>query len=78
MLCVAVLWAVKLSPGALAFPFVLILLVPLNRYLLPYVFSKQELSEVSLTYKKLYFYELIVTISLHQTCGLTTNMEIKC
>ena len=45
-LCVGVLWGVKSSAAALAFPFVLILLVPLRKFLLKYAFTTQELSEV--------------------------------
>lgn len=43
----AALWAVKLSPAALAFPFVLILLVPVRLFLFKYLFSDQELEQVS-------------------------------
>ncbi|XP_067931352.1 band 3 anion transport protein-like isoform X2 [Watersipora subatra] len=46
VICLAILWTVKLSPGALAFPFVLILLVPLCRFVLPLAFTSQELSEL--------------------------------
>ncbi|XP_067929937.1 band 3 anion transport protein-like [Watersipora subatra] len=46
ILCVAVLWAVKSSPAALAFPFVLILLVPFRSFLLPRIFTEQELKEL--------------------------------
>ena len=42
----AALWAVKLSPAALAFPFVLILLVPVRLFLFKYLFSEQELEQV--------------------------------
>jgi anion exchange protein len=42
-LCLAVLWTIKSTMASLAFPFVLILTVPLRRYLLPYVFSDEEL-----------------------------------
>ncbi len=43
---VAMLWGVKISPAALAFPFFLILLVPIRK-LLEKIFTKQELEAVS-------------------------------
>jgi len=46
VLCVGVLWAVKSSPAALAFPFVLILLVPFRSFVLPKIFNEEELAEV--------------------------------
>ncbi|PIK59363.1 putative band 3 anion transport protein isoform X1 [Apostichopus japonicus] len=42
LICLAVLWVVKISAAALAFPFFLILLVPV-RMVLPKIFKKQEL-----------------------------------
>jgi len=50
IICVGILWGVKLSPGAMAFPFVLILLVPLRLFFLKYIFSTQELSEVCMNF----------------------------
>ena len=47
ILCVGVLWAVKSSPAALAFPFVLILLIPFRSFVLTRIFTEQELNEVS-------------------------------
>ena len=47
LLCVGVLWAVKSSPAALGFPFVLILLVPFRFLILKYIFTQEELNEVS-------------------------------
>ena len=44
--CVAILWVVKISPAALAFPFFLILLVPL-RGQLARIFTDSELETVS-------------------------------
>ncbi|KAK3887908.1 hypothetical protein Pcinc_007993 [Petrolisthes cinctipes] len=41
-----ILWVVKQSPAALCFPFVLMLLIPIRLYLLPYGFNNQELSEL--------------------------------
>nr|XP_032647441.1 band 3 anion transport protein isoform X2 [Chelonoidis abingdonii] len=43
ILCLATLWAVKSTPASLALPFVLILTVPLRRFLLPKIFSDIEL-----------------------------------
>ncbi|XP_023573995.1 band 3 anion transport protein isoform X1 [Octodon degus] len=41
--CLALLWAVKSTQASLALPFVLILTVPLRRFLLPLFFSRLEL-----------------------------------
>ncbi|XP_069883954.1 band 3 anion transport protein [Dipodomys merriami] len=43
IICLAVLWGVKSSALSLALPFILILTVPLRRFLLPFIFSKLEL-----------------------------------
>jgi len=48
LLCLGILWAVKSTAAALAFPFVLILLVPMRFYLLPLLFTNPELAEVML------------------------------
>lgn len=42
LLCLTILWVVKISPAALAFPFFLILLVPVRMFLSK-IFSQQEL-----------------------------------
>lgn len=44
LLMLVVLWVVKQSPAALCLPFVLMLLIPIRLYLLPYAFDNQELS----------------------------------
>ncbi|XP_072318296.1 anion exchange protein 2a [Eucyclogobius newberryi] len=41
--CLVVLWLVMASPLALAFPFVLLLTIPLRKLLLPLVFTAREL-----------------------------------
>ncbi|XP_041491866.1 band 3 anion transport protein [Microtus oregoni] len=43
IICLAALWVVKSTPASLALPFVLILTVPLRRFLLPLIFSGLEL-----------------------------------
>uniref|UniRef100_A0A8B9STB4 Anion exchange protein n=1 Tax=Anas platyrhynchos TaxID=8839 RepID=A0A8B9STB4_ANAPL len=43
ILVLALLWGVKASPASLALPFVLILTVPLRRFLLPRIFREIEL-----------------------------------
>jgi len=48
IICVGILWGVKSSPGSLAFPFVLILIIPVNKFLFRYIFTEQELLEVSI------------------------------
>ncbi|XP_037800196.1 band 3 anion transport protein-like isoform X2 [Penaeus monodon] len=44
LLMLAILWIVKQSPAALCFPFVLMCLIPIRLYLLPYAFSGVELN----------------------------------
>ena len=46
LLCVAMLWVVKISPAALAFPFFLIILMPI-RGQLKRIFTEEELDAVS-------------------------------
>ncbi|XP_073401617.1 anion exchange protein 3 [Dendrobates tinctorius] len=41
--CIVLLWVVKSSPASLAFPFLLILTVPLRRFILPRFFNEREL-----------------------------------
>ncbi|XP_056391868.1 anion exchange protein 3 isoform X2 [Hyla sarda] len=41
--CIVLLWVVKSSPASLAFPFLLILTVPLRRFVLPRFFHEREL-----------------------------------
>ncbi|XP_043911194.1 band 3 anion transport protein isoform X2 [Protopterus annectens] len=43
ILCLAALWVVKSTPASLALPFILILTVPLRRFLLPCIFRDVEL-----------------------------------
>ncbi|XP_005992276.1 band 3 anion transport protein [Latimeria chalumnae] len=43
LICLAVLWAVKSTVASLALPFILILTVPLRRFLLPRIFNSVEL-----------------------------------
>ncbi|XP_036416549.1 anion exchange protein 2b isoform X2 [Colossoma macropomum] len=43
MVCLAVLWAVMSTAASLAFPFVLILTVPLKMFLLPRIFTTREM-----------------------------------
>ncbi|XP_044531057.1 band 3 anion transport protein [Gracilinanus agilis] len=43
IICLVVLWVVKSTPASLALPFVLILTVPLRRFLLPLIFRNLEL-----------------------------------
>ncbi|XP_077020292.1 band 3 anion transport protein isoform X2 [Tamandua tetradactyla] len=43
LICLAVLWAVKITKASLTLPFILILTVPLRRFLLPLIFQSLEL-----------------------------------
>uniref|UniRef100_A0AAQ6AK57 Anion exchange protein n=1 Tax=Amphiprion ocellaris TaxID=80972 RepID=A0AAQ6AK57_AMPOC len=49
VVCLAVLWAVMSTQASLAFPFVLILTVPVKMLVLPRIFSGREMACVSLT-----------------------------
>ena len=46
LLCLGILWVVKLTPAAMAFPLVLLLLIPLRLKLLPFMFSEDDLKRV--------------------------------
>lgn len=46
VVCIGILWAVKSSAAAIAFPFFLVLCVPCRIYLLPKIFTKKELHEL--------------------------------
>jgi hypothetical protein len=48
LLGIAVLWAVKSTEGSLAFPFILILLVPVRLVILKRIFTPRELDAVSI------------------------------
>lgn len=45
--CIVLLWVVKSTVASLAFPFVLIMTVPLRRFVLPRFFHDRELKAVS-------------------------------
>nr|XP_033801808.1 anion exchange protein 3 isoform X6 [Geotrypetes seraphini] len=45
--CIMILWVVKSTVASLAFPFLLILTVPLRRFLLPRLFQERELKAVA-------------------------------
>lgn len=47
LVCLAVLWAVKMSPASLALPFILILTVPLRMIMTGRLFSVMEMKCVS-------------------------------
>jgi len=46
-LLLGAVWAVKESPGALALPFVIILLIPFRYFILPRFFTTAEIKAVS-------------------------------
>lgn len=48
--CIALLWVVKSTAASLAFPFLLLLTVPLRRCLLPRLFQERELQAVRATH----------------------------
>lgn len=47
VVCLAVLWAVMSTQASLAFPFVLLLTVPVKMFLLPRIFTAREMACVS-------------------------------
>lgn len=52
IVCLVVLWVVRsIKQISLALPFVLILTVPLRRFLLPFIFRDMELKLVSLCFQ---------------------------
>lgn len=49
LICLSVLWVVMASAMALAFPFMLLLTIPVRTLLLPRIFTWRELQSVSVT-----------------------------
>lgn len=47
LLCIVLLWVVKSTVASLAFPFILIMTVPLRRLILTRIFEERELAAVS-------------------------------
>lgn len=54
--CLSLLWVVMATAAALAFPFVLLLTIPVRMLLLPHLFTRRELQSVSHTLFHLSFY----------------------
>lgn len=48
--CLSLLWVVMATAAALAFPFVLLLTIPVRMLVLPRLFTWRELQSVSLTF----------------------------
>ena len=46
LMCIVLLWVVKSTAASLAFPFILILTVPLRRLILARIFEERELQAV--------------------------------
>lgn len=53
LVCLALLWVVMASAAALAFPFMLLLTIPVRMLILPRLFTKRELQNVSTTHHKI-------------------------
>lgn len=64
LICLAVLWVVKSTEASLAFPFVLILTVPLRYFCLRWFFSEQDLNEVQQAFILLSQFQLKLLNSL--------------
>lgn len=47
LVCLAALWAVMSTQASLAFPFLLIMTVPVKMFLLPRIFTSREMACVS-------------------------------
>jgi hypothetical protein len=71
LLCLAALWVVKSTEASLAFPFFLILMVPL-RAQLRYLFTPAELRAVSICINIIIVY-LILKITLFTYFGYTSK-----
>lgn len=51
--CLSLLWVVMATAAALAFPFMLLLTIPVRMLLLPRLFNRRELQSVSHTWSSL-------------------------
>lgn len=69
ILCLIILWVVKSTQAALAFPFFLLLLVPLRLQILPRFFSEKELKNVRQRSTSLWYNSNIV---IHNVTFRTT------
>jgi solute carrier family 4 anion exchanger 2/solute carrier family 4 anion exchanger 3 len=43
LVLVAVLWAVKLTPAAMSYPLLVVLIIPLHKFLKKYIYTKNEI-----------------------------------
>lgn len=82
LLCLALLGVIKFTKAALAFPFILLLLVPFRLFVLNHIFSESELHEVSLCFVSanastlpLTWNSIQVSPSLALNCAITS---LKC
>lgn len=53
LVCLALLWVVMASAAALAFPFMLLLTIPVRMLILPRLFTRRELLSVSATHQSI-------------------------
>ena len=52
LIILAALWTVKSTKGSLGFPFLLILCIPFRKFILPYIFKKEELDQVRIFFAR--------------------------
>ena len=48
VILVAVLWTLKLSPGAMVYPIAIVFLIPVRKVLATFIFTRTEMEAVSL------------------------------
>uniref|UniRef100_A0A8C5HID0 Anion exchange protein n=1 Tax=Gouania willdenowi TaxID=441366 RepID=A0A8C5HID0_GOUWI len=62
--CIVALWVVKSTVASLAFPFVLIMTVPLRRLILSRIFTERELQAVEIPIAPKQFYNVMISPSV--------------
>ena len=60
VLMLVVMWVVKSSAASLAFPFMLVMMAPLRRFILPRFFTNAELDEVSFNFLSFIIYSFLL------------------
>ena len=74
---IGVLWGVKSSPVSIAFPFFLVLCVPIRNYVLPKIFTKKELHELDNETLGMFLGKFRYKSSIQMTSTTTTMHTTK-
>lgn len=76
LVCLAALWAVMSTQASLAFPFVLILTVPVKMFLLTRIFTGREIACVSCNHKRAQYVTLSTCTAASDAAVLQKNIKL--